>query len=205
VGQLRDRKHRHDAFFRKAREEGFAARAVYKLEDIDRRVRLLRAGARVLDLGCRPGSWLKYAVTAVGPHGKVVGVDRQPLPAPVPGAHVLVADIFELSDQEILCGLSAYDVVLSDMAPDTTGIRATDQARSARLVEEALARAERLLAPLGAFVAKVFQSPEVDRLRLRMVRHFTDVRLLKPEASRKQSTEMYLVGKNFGPATGRRG
>jgi 23S rRNA (uridine2552-2'-O)-methyltransferase len=199
VGQLRDRKHRHDAFFRKARNEGFAARAVYKLEDIDKRARLFHAGARVLDLGCRPGSWMQYAVKAVGPHGKVVGVDRLPLPAPVQGAHVIIADIYEIPDQEILCGLSAYDVVLSDMAPDTTGIRATDQARSAALVEEALGRAERLLAPLGAFVAKVFQSPDVESLRKRMARHFSDVRLLKPEASRQQSTELYLVGKSFAP------
>ena len=197
MGQLGDRRHRHDAFFRKARNEGFAARAVYKLEDIDKRVRLLHAGARVLDLGCRPGSWMQYAVKVVGPHGKVVGIDRLQLPAPVPGAHVIIADIYTLSDEELLCGLSAYDVVLSDMAPDTTGIRATDQARSANLVEEALSRAERLLAPLGAFVAKVFQSPEVERLRKRMGEHFSDVRLLKPEASRQQSTELYLVGKNF--------
>ena len=84
MGQLRDRKHRHDTFFRKARNEGFAARAVYKLEDIDRRVRLFHPGARVLDLGCRPGSWMQYACKAVGPHGKVVGVDRLPLPARVP-------------------------------------------------------------------------------------------------------------------------
>jgi 23S rRNA (uridine2552-2'-O)-methyltransferase len=203
LGQLRDRKHRHDAFFRKARQQGFAARAVYKLEDIDRRARLFHAGARVLDLGCRPGSWLQYAVKAVGPHGKVVGVDRSPLPQPVPGAQVIVADIYELSDEQLLAGQAAYDVVLSDMAPDTTGIRATDQARSARLVEEALARAERLLAPLGAFVAKVFQSPEVESLRKRMARHFSDVRLLKPEASRQQSTELYLVGKGFGPDIGK--
>jgi 23S rRNA (uridine2552-2'-O)-methyltransferase len=199
VGQLRDRKHRHDTFFRKAREEGFAARAVYKLEDIDRRVRLFHPGARVLDLGCRPGSWMQYACKAVGPHGKVVGVDRLALPEPVPGAHVILADIYTLSDAELLCGLAAYDVVLSDMAPDTTGIRSTDQARSANLVEEALMRAERLLAPLGAFVAKVFQSPEVEKLRKRMGDRFTDVRLLKPEASRQQSSELYLVGKNFGP------
>ena len=197
MGQLRDRKHRHDAFFRKARNEGFAARAVYKLEDIDRRVRLFHPGARVLDLGCRPGSWMQYACKAVGPHGKVVGVDRLTLPEPVPGAHVIVADIYTLSDEELLCGLAAYDVVLSDMAPDTTGIRTTDQARSANLVEEALARAERLLAPLGAFVAKVFQSPDVEKLRKRMAQYFADVRLLKPEASRQQSSELYLVGKNF--------
>jgi 23S rRNA (uridine2552-2'-O)-methyltransferase len=197
VGQLRDRRHRHDAYFRKARDEGFAARAVYKLEDIDRQLRLFRAGARVLDLGCRPGSWMQYALKAVGPYGKVVGVDRLPLPSPVSDARVIVADIFTLSDDELLCGLAAYDVVLSDMAPDTTGIRATDQARSANLVTEALARAERLLAPLGAFVAKVFQSPDVEGLRKRMGQRFGEVRLLKPEASRRQSTEIYLVGKNF--------
>jgi 23S rRNA (uridine2552-2'-O)-methyltransferase len=144
---------------------------------------------------------MQYACKAVGPHGKVVGVDRLPLPEPVPGAHVIVADIYLLSDEELLYGLLAYDVVLSDMAPDTTGIRATDQSRSAHLVEEALARAERLLAPLGAFVAKVFQSPEVEKLRKRMAERFTDVRLLKPEASRQQSSELYLVGKNFGPPT----
>jgi 23S rRNA (uridine2552-2'-O)-methyltransferase len=83
------------------------------------------------------------------------------------------------------------------MAPDTTGIRATDQARSANLVAEALSRAERLLAPLGAFVAKIFQSPDVEGLRQRMGQRFAEVRLLKPEASRQQSTEVYLVGKNF--------
>jgi 23S rRNA (uridine2552-2'-O)-methyltransferase len=197
LGLLRDRRRRHDAYFHKARSEGFAARAVYKLEDIDQRVRLFHAGARVLDLGCRPGSWLQYAVKAVGPHGKVVGVDRLPLPSPLVGAQVIVADIYTLSDEQLLCGLAAYDIVLSDMAPDTTGIRATDQARSAQLVAEALSRAERLLAPLGAFVAKIFQGPDLEGLRNRMRQRFADVRLLKPEASRQQSTELYLVGKNF--------
>ena len=199
MGSLRDRNRRHDAFYRKARSEGFAARSIYKLEEIDRRLHLLRPGARVLDLGCRPGSWLQYACQVAGPHGVVVGVDRQPLPKPVTGARVLVADIYTLSDQELLCGQAAFDVVLSDMAPDTTGIRATDQARSAGLVEEALGRAERLLAPLGAFVAKVFQSPDVPRIRSRMAARFSDVQLVKPKSSRDESTELYLVGKGFAP------
>ena len=194
---LRDRNRRHDQYFRKARQQGFAARAVYKLEDIDRRLRLLHPGYRVLDLGCRPGSWLQYATQAVGKHGAVVGIDRQPLPQPVPGARVLVGDIYATTDEELLGPLAAFDVVLSDMAPDTTGIRATDQARSVALVEEALARAERLLAPAGAFVAKVFQGPDVDRLRKRMAARFSEVKLLKPEGSRAQSTELYLAGKGF--------
>jgi 23S rRNA (uridine2552-2'-O)-methyltransferase len=199
VGRLHERQKRHDAFFRKARKEGFVARSIYKLEEIDQKVRVFFPGARVLDLGCRPGSWLQYACKVVGMHGSVVGVDRDPLPTPIPFAKVLVADIFTLSDEELLHGLSAYDVVLSDMAPDTTGIRATDQARSAGLVEEALRRAETLLAPLGSFVAKIFQSPDVETIRKRMATRFSEVRLIKPEGSRRESIEVYLVGKGFIP------
>ncbi|HVV48274.1 MAG TPA: RlmE family RNA methyltransferase [Polyangia bacterium] len=197
MGKLGDPRHRHDAFFRKARGAGFAARSVYKLEEIDRKLRLLRAGDRVLDLGCRPGSWLQYALQAVGPHGAVVGIDRDPLPRPIPGARVLRADLLTVADGELLGELKAFDVVLSDMAPNTTGIRATDQARSAALVEEALGRAERLLAPGGAFVAKIFQGPDVEAIRKRMAARFSEVRALKPEGSRAESIEIYLAGKGF--------
>jgi len=197
LSKLGDPRHRHDAFFKKARDAGFAARSVYKLEEIDRKLRLLRAGDRVLDLGCRPGSWLQYALKVVGPHGAVVGIDRDPLPQPIPGARVLRADLYTAADGELLGELKAFDVVLSDMAPNTTGIRATDQARSAALVEEALGRAERLLAPGGAFVAKIFQGPDVEAIRKRMAARFSDMRTLKPEGSRAQSIEIYLAGKGF--------
>jgi 23S rRNA (uridine2552-2'-O)-methyltransferase len=197
LSKLGDPRHRHDAFFKKARDAGFAARSVYKLEEIDRKLRLLRAGDRVLDLGCRPGSWLQYALKVVGPHGAVVGIDRDPLPQPIPGARVLCADLYTAADGELLGELKAFDVVLSDMAPNTTGIRATDQARSAALVEEALGRAERLLAPGGAFVAKIFQGPDVEAIRKRMAARFSDMRTLKPEGSRAQSIEIYLAGKGF--------
>ena len=197
MSKLGDPRHRHDAFFRKARGAGFAARSVYKLEEIDRKLRLLRAGDRVLDLGCRPGSWLQYALKVVGPHGAVVGIDRDPLQQSIPGARVLHGDIFATPDAELLGPLAAFDVVLSDMAPNTTGVRATDQARSAALVEEALARAERLLAPGGAFVAKIFQGPDLEAIRKRMAGRFSDVRMVKPEGSRAQSIEIYLAGKGF--------
>jgi 23S rRNA (uridine2552-2'-O)-methyltransferase len=199
LSRLRDPHHRHDAFFRKARGAGFAARSVYKLEEIDRRVRLLRGGDRVLDLGCRPGSWMQYARQAVGPHGAVVGIDRDPLPQPIPGTRVLVGDVFAVTDAELLGDLNAFDVVLSDMAPNTTGVRSTDQARSAALVEEALSRAERLLAPSGAFVAKIFQGPDLEAIRKRLSARFAEVRTVKPEGSRAQSIEIYLAAKGFVP------
>ena len=181
MGSLKDRHKRHDAFFKKAREQGFAARSIFKLEDIDRRFRLLHAGDRVLDLGCRPGSWMQYAVTIVGNHGSVIGLDREALPAPVPGSKVLIGDVYTITDVDLLAGLAA------------------DQARSAALVEEALGRAERLLAAGGAFVAKIFQGPDVALLRKRMAARFSEVHLVKPEASRSSSTELYLVGKGHVP------
>jgi 23S rRNA (uridine2552-2'-O)-methyltransferase len=197
MSKLNDPRHRHDKYFKKAREQGFAARSVFKLEEIDRKLKLLRTGDRVLDLGCRPGSWMQYAVATVGPRGAVVGIDRDPLPAPIAGTRVLVADLFKVSDAELLGTLPAFDVVLSDMAPDTTGVRATDQARSAALFEEALARAERLLAPGGSFVGKIFQGPDLQGLRQRMAARFAEVRLIKPDSSRAQSIEIYLAGRTF--------
>jgi len=196
---LEDRRRRHDRFFRQARERGFAARSVFKLEDLDRRFGLLRAGDRVLDLGCRPGSWLQYAVAAVGARGAVVGVDREPLPRPVPGARVVVGDALSVADADVRGELAAFDVVLSDMAPDTTGIRSADQARSAALLDGALSRAERLLVRGGRFAGKIFQGPEVEALRRRMAGRFADVRLVKPDASRAASAEVYLVGVGFAP------
>lgn len=151
----------------------------------------------MLDLGCRPGSWLQYARSVVGPRGTLVGLDRAPLPVALPDARVIVGDVFTVTDEELLGEGRAFDAVLSDMAPDTTGIRATDQARSAALVEEALSRAEKLLAPAGVFVAKIFQGPDVATIRKRMESRFSEVHLAKPDASRGSSTEVYLVGKGF--------
>ena len=197
MAKLNDPRARHDKYFQRAREQGFAARSVFKLEEIDRKLRLIHPGSRVLDLGCRPGSWMQYALTVVGPRGAVVGIDRDPLPAPIAGARVLVGDLFKASDADLLGDLAAFDVVLSDMAPDTTVVRATDQARSAALFEEALARAERLLAPGGGFVGKIFQGPDFQAVRQRMAKRFGEVRIIKPDSSRAQSIEIYLAGRGF--------
>lgn len=197
---LGDRRKRHDAFFKRAQKSGFSARSVYKLEEIDRRVKLLKPGARVLDLGCRPGSWLQYARKVCGDAAPLVGIDRTALDAPIPGARTLVGDVFTVTSEALRGELEAFDVVLSDMAPDTSGMRALDQARSEALFERALDLARTTLAPRGHFVGKLFQGPDFQRLVLDMRRDFEEVKIIKPEGSRKESIEVYVVGLRFkGP------
>src|SRR5262249_6612788 len=133
MSKLGDREHRHDRFYQRAKKQSFAARSAFKLEEIDRKFRLFKAGARGLDLGCRPGSWLQYAAKHVGGRGALVGLDRTPLDVQIPGARVVVGDVFAVAPAELLGPLERFDVVLSDMAPDTTGVRSLDQARSEAL------------------------------------------------------------------------
>jgi 23S rRNA (uridine2552-2'-O)-methyltransferase len=194
AGTLRDRRGRHDVFYQRAKRENFAARSVYKLQEIDERLGIFKPGQRVLDLGCRPGSWLQYAAQKVGQKGALVGLDRQPLDVAIPGARILVGDVFAISPEELRGELPAFDVVLSDMAPDTSGVRHLDQARSEGLFERALDLAEGLLAPGGHFVGKLFQGPEWNKLLARLRKGFAEARSIKPEGSRKDSIEQYLVG-----------
>jgi 23S rRNA (uridine2552-2'-O)-methyltransferase len=197
VSKLRDRSHRHDSFHRRAKQQGFAARSVFKLEEIDHKHHLLRPGARVLDLGCRPGSWLQYAAQVVGPGGALVGIDRTPLEVAIPGARIVVGDVFEVSAETLRGELPAFDVVLSDMAPDTTGVRSLDQARSETLFERALELAEQTLATRGHFVGKLFMGPDWQRLLLRTRALFSEVKTVKPAGSRKESIEQYVVAIGF--------
>lgn len=197
--KLGDRDARHDRYYQRAKRESFAARSVYKLEEIDQKVHLLRTGARVLDLGCRPGSWLQYAARQVGPEGALVGLDRTALDVVIlsPGARLLVGDVREVEPATLLGELSHFDVVLSDMAPDTTGVRSLDQARSEALFERALELAEAMLAPGGNFVGKLFQGPDWQRLVARVRSRFTQAKTIKPAGSRKESIEQYVVGLGF--------
>jgi 23S rRNA (uridine2552-2'-O)-methyltransferase len=150
----------------------------------------------VLDLGCRPGSWLQYAARIVGERGALVGIDRTPLDQPIAEARNVVGDVFTVSIDELKGDLEAFDVVLSDMAPDTSGVRSVDQARSEGLFERALEIAELSLCRGGHFVGKLFQGPDWQRLLKRAREGFGEVRTMKPAGSRKESIEQYVVAKN---------
>jgi len=193
--KLADRSVRRDRFHQKAKREGFLARAVYKLEEIDGKHHVFAPGQRVLDLGCSPGSWLQYARGKVGERGVLVGVDRGPLRGDVAGARIVVGDVMTLDPAELG---TQFDVVLSDMAPDTSGVRSLDQARSEALFERAFELACALLAPGGNFVAKLFQGPDFKKLVDGVRARFATAKTMKPESSRQISIEQYVIGKGFG-------
>ena len=190
---------RADRYTQAARERGYPARSVFKLEDLDRRAKLLRPGMHVLDLGAAPGSWTRYAAAQVGPQGRVLAVDLSPLATALPdNVTAIQGDAFDLAD-EALAAYAPYDAVLSDMAPATTGSRSTDAIRSAALVERAIAVADALAKPGSSFVAKLFMGGEYDAVRALVQERYASLRTLRPEGVRKQSVEVFLV------ATGRRG
>ena len=191
--KLGDRERRHDTFFKRAKQDGYAARSVFKLKEIDRRHKLFKRGARVLDLGCRPGSWLQYALKTSGPETQLVGVDRTPLDFELPNCRVEVGDIYDLPPSQLVGSLGAFDTVLSDMAPDTSGVRSADQARSEALFERAMWIAEQTLAPGGHFVGKLFQGPDFQKIVKHARELFSTVHLVKPQSSRKESIEQYVV------------
>ncbi len=193
MSKLGDRRTRKDSFHQRARRAGYVARSVYKLEEIDQRFKLFGKSQRVLDLGCAPGSWLQYAAERVGPGGTLVGVDRGPIELSFPRFRMVVGDIHQVEADQLLGDLSAFDVVLSDMAPDTSGIRHADQSRSEALFERALEIAEQTLVPGGHFVGKLFQGPRFKELIARCRAGFDAVKVFKPAGSRSESIEEYLV------------
>lgn len=189
-----------DYYFKKAKKDHFVARSVYKLEEIDERYRLIQVGNKVIDLGCSPGSWSQYASKKIGPQGKLLGVDLKPTRVNLPNAKFVVANLLDQHLETIITETGfelPADVVLSDMAPSTTGIRVTDQARSLELCEMALDCAIRFLRPGGNFVCKLFHSEAFDTFRNKMKAQFKNVEVLKPKSTRKESKEIFLIGKGF--------
>ncbi|TNF63919.1 MAG: RlmE family RNA methyltransferase [Deltaproteobacteria bacterium] len=190
---------KQDHHGRRARREGYPARSVYKLQEIDRRVGLFKKGQRVLDLGASPGSWTLYAAERVGPTGQVLGIDlNDPEVALPPQAEIRTLDAFEV-DPGTLGG--PFDLVISDMAPKTSGQRHADQFRSYELVMRALELTKMVLKPGGTFVAKIFQGAEFDDARNAIREAFGKVRIIRPKATRDESYEVFLVGLGFRPAT----
>jgi len=189
----------NDPYVAAAKQQGWRSRAAFKLLELDDRFHLIRRGARVVDLGAAPGGWSQVAVKQGA--GRVVGVDLLPTD-PVPGATLLLGDFTDPAMPDRLAAElgGKADLVLSDMAPNTTGHVATDHLRIMALAEAALAFAVEVLAEGGAFVAKVFQGGSERQMLEQMKRHFASVKHAKPPSSRKESSELYVVATGFRPA-----
>ncbi len=186
----------NDPFAAKARAHGYRSRAAYKLTEIDDKLRLLKPGARVIDLGLAPGGWTQVAIERGVT--QIVGVDLLPVD-PLPPAAIVQMDFTDPACGPLLIELlgGAPDVVLSDMAPNTVGHRKTDHLRIMGLIEAAVDFAVTVLKPGGAFIAKAFQGGETSVVIATLKKHFTEVKNLKPKASRADSSETYLVATGF--------
>jgi 23S rRNA (uridine2552-2'-O)-methyltransferase len=185
-----------DHFGHRAKKAGYPARSVFKLQEMNRRLRLIRSGQRVLDLGASPGSWTLFAAECVGPEGSVLGIDLQPAQCELPAnASIRQGNVLEIEPSAIEAR-GSYDVVLSDMAPATSGHRQLDQYQSYELYARALLIAREVLKPGGDFLGKIFQGGEFEQARKQTREVFSAVRILKPPASRKESYEIYLFGQN---------
>ncbi len=199
-----------DHYFQKAKAEGFRARSAFKLEELAKRFQLLRPGSRVLDLGAAPGGFLQVIAQAVGPAGLAVGVDVVPLrPFAEAWVKTAVLDVLAPDALAVLEQLApgAFDAVLSDLAPKTSGIRSSDEARSLRLAERAL-EVSRTRGKVGSsFLVKVFMGGDFEAFRAELRRDFQQVKVVRPEATRSASVEVYLVGLGLkapsGPGEGR--
>jgi 23S rRNA (uridine2552-2'-O)-methyltransferase len=191
--------HRSDTYVKQARHEGYRSRAVYKLEELDQRDHLLKPGISIVDLGAAPGGWSQYAQRKLGERARIVALDVLPMD-PLPGVTFIQGDFRDppvLEALEAAVGATKVDLVLSDMAPNISGVDVADQAGSVYLAELALEFAKARLKPGGAFVAKLFQGEGFDEFLKTLRQAFAKVTLRKPKASRPRSREIYLVARGL--------
>lgn len=189
-----------DHYFNKAKNENFLARSIYKLEEIDEKYKILRPGMQVVDFGYHPGSWIQYTSRIIGDEGRVIGIDVREINKKLSGiknVRVYQKDIFDIHDLKQLDVDGAFDVVLSDMAPNTTGIKSLDQDRSLNLVESVFGLLPRFLKPGGHFVIKVFDSQNAQNYLKEQKNLFKEFHYLKPKSTRSISKEFFVIGKNF--------
>ncbi len=184
----------HDHFSKKAKEQGYRARSAFKLKAIQNRFHLIKPGDRVLDLGAAPGSFLQLITRLIGPKGIAVGIDLKPIDdLKQPNVTTVAGNIFDDSVYQTL-STDFFDVITSDLAPSTTGIKSLDAGRSFQLNEKVLEVVRKRLKPGGHAVMKAFPGADQDRLLKEMKKLFKTVKVFKPEAVRRSSREVYLVG-----------
>ncbi len=193
------RKDRKKEFYtEKAREEGYPARSVYKLKEMDEKHELFKKNDKVLDLGCAPGSWLLYISEKIGPKGKIVGIDVSDLKIPLKKNMVFIkGDIMQIKKSNFPALNLKYQSVVSDLAPSTSGIKFVDNAKSLELSEKALKVAQAVLLPRGNFVCKIFEGDLTDSFFRRVEANFKVAKRFKPRAVFKKSKEIYIIAKGF--------
>ena len=186
-----------DHYYKKAKSEGYSARSVYKLKEIDKKHHLVKSGIHVLDLGCYPGSWMQYISDKVGPEGFVVGVDQTELTMSLAkNMRFVHSDIYELDLNQLTALSPKFDLICSDMAPKTTGIRNVDAERSVQLCLQALHIARNHLKKRGSLIVKVLQGAAQDQLSNQMKDQFISLKRMKPQSSRSESKEIFFIGIN---------
>jgi 23S rRNA (uridine2552-2'-O)-methyltransferase len=201
---LGDKKNRHDPAYLKAKRENFAGRAVYKLEEIDRKFRLIKPKMAILDLGCWPGSWLQYAVKRTGDEATLVGIDLQAVELALPSnVQTFVGDVTKLKLERLVERFGRFDLVLSDMAPNTTGNKDFDIPASEDLFLRALDIASATLRIGGHFCGKVFQGGRFPELLREVEGRFQQGRAYRCETTRKQSREQYIIGRGLKASVAR--
>ncbi len=189
-----------DHYFKKAKKENFLARSIYKLEEIDNKYKVIKKSDNVLDLGYHPGSWMQYTSSKIGPEGFAVGIDIRPLNKKLLGiknVKIFEKDIFDVTTVEDLEFDRKFDVVISDMAPNTTGVRSVDQLRSLNLIEQVFHHLPVFLRDGGNFVIKVFDGHEAQVFLKSQRNKFKEFHFLKPKSTRSVSKEFFVIGKGF--------
>ncbi len=184
---------RKDYFYKKAKEEGFRSRAAYKLLEIQKKYKIFKKGDYVLDLGCAPGGWIQVAIRFIGKNGKIKGIDLLDVkPFNNSNIEIIKGDIFDYDFSQ-----EKFDVIISDMAPNTSGIKHADYFKSYELCETAFYIAKKSLKNHGNLVLKIFQGKEFNELRGKLKKNFKIISVFKPKSSRSTSSETYLVCKDF--------
>jgi len=183
-----------DHYTYQAKKDKYPARSVYKLKEIQKKYKIIKKGNKILDLGCSPGSWLLYASETLGNKGFITGIDLKKISIQIKTPNkVIVDDIFNIKENDMLEG-SPFDVVLSDMAPNTTGRKDVDSLRSLQLSEAAFDMAKKFLRPDGHFVCKIFQGSDTKEFIDVVKDNFKSHRLYRPKTTRKASKEIYIIG-----------